>query len=161
MRIDIGPEGKIVGTKRVAANGAVAGLQSYAGKDVLIVVPQGHPTFRFSARDYVHEWQKMAERSAKRAMVEAKRLQKRIPTAHDAVAEIRRLSEEMPAKALKVARKELKARGLPAKVPSAAEARGLLRKRLSSIRREKRVRQAEKWVRVQIKGLGLRPRAAA
>jgi hypothetical protein len=161
MRIDIGPEGKIVGTKRVAADGQVAGLQSFAGKDVLIVVPEGHATFRFSARDYIHEWQKMAERSAKKAMKEAKRLQKRIPRPQIAVAEIRRMGEEMPAKALKMAKKELRVRGLPTKVPSAVEARALLQKRIVSIRREKRVKLAEKWVRGQMKALGMKPRAVA
>lgn len=39
MKIEIGPDGKIIGTKRVSRNGQVSGLTEYAGKEVLIVLP--------------------------------------------------------------------------------------------------------------------------
>jgi hypothetical protein len=102
----------------------------------------------------------MAERSATTAVMEAKRLQKRIPSAQDAVMELRRMGEEMPAKALKMAKEELRVRGLPTKVPTAAQARLLVQKRIVALRREKRVKTAEKWVRGQMKAIGLKPRAA-
>lgn len=161
MRIDIGPEGKIVGTKRVAADGNVAGLQPFAGKDVLIVVPEGQATYRFNARDYMHQWQQIAERSAKSAVKEAQRLRTRIPSPREAIAEVRRLGDELPAKALKLAKKELRVRGLPTKVPSRDQARALLAKRIASLRREKRVKRAEKWIRAQIGAPRAKPRASA
>lgn len=54
MRLDIGPGGKIIGTKRVSPNGQVSGLSDYAGREVLVVlledgsgagpIPAGGPT---------------------------------------------------------------------------------------------------------------------
>jgi hypothetical protein len=38
MRLEIGPGGKIIGTKRVSPNGQVSGLSDYAGREVLIVL---------------------------------------------------------------------------------------------------------------------------
>lgn len=38
MRLDIGPGGKIIGTKRVSPNGQVSGLSEYTGREVLIVL---------------------------------------------------------------------------------------------------------------------------
>lgn len=38
MRLDIGPGGKIIGTKRVSPNGQVSGLSDYAGREVLVVL---------------------------------------------------------------------------------------------------------------------------
>jgi hypothetical protein len=157
MRIDIGPEGKIVGTKRVAADGAVGGLASFAGKDVLIVVPQGHASFRFGPEDYLHEWQKMAQKGAKQALKEVRRLRKEIPS----VEELRAIGLKLPDKAVKMAKKELRARGLPTKIPTALQARAIVEKRVASLRREKRVKQAEKWVRARIDMIGAKASVAA
>jgi hypothetical protein len=46
MKVDIGTQGTVVGTKRVNKDGHVAGLKRYEGKDVLIVVPDGEPVLR-------------------------------------------------------------------------------------------------------------------
>src|SRR5688572_930198 len=56
MKIDIGAEGKILGTKKVSPNGQVSGLSEYAGEEVLIVYPgPREPRIRKDAEDYVHE----------------------------------------------------------------------------------------------------------
>lgn len=41
MRIEIGPRGKIIGTRRVSPNGQVSGLSEYAGQEVLVILPGG------------------------------------------------------------------------------------------------------------------------
>jgi hypothetical protein len=41
MRIDIGPGGKIVGTRRVSPNGQVSGLSEFSGQEVLVILPGG------------------------------------------------------------------------------------------------------------------------
>lgn len=59
MKIDIGSEGKILGTKRVSPNGQVSGLSEFAGEEVLIVYPgPREPRIRMEAKDYVHEVEK-------------------------------------------------------------------------------------------------------
>ncbi|MES2155252.1 MAG: hypothetical protein V4510_08980 [bacterium] len=56
MKIDIGSEGKILGTKKVSPNGQVSGLSEYAGEEVLIVYPgPREPRIRKDAEDYLHE----------------------------------------------------------------------------------------------------------
>lgn len=42
MRIDIGSDGKIIGTRRVSPNGQVSGLTEYAGREVLVILPGSH-----------------------------------------------------------------------------------------------------------------------
>ena len=39
MRLDIGADGKIIGTRRVSPNGQVSGLTEYAGREVLVILP--------------------------------------------------------------------------------------------------------------------------
>lgn len=39
MRLEIGPGGKIIGTRRVSPNGQVSGLSDYSGREVLVVLP--------------------------------------------------------------------------------------------------------------------------
>lgn len=59
MKIDIGTEGKILGTKRVSPNGQVSGLSEYAGEEVLIIYPgPREPRIRMEAKDYLHEVEK-------------------------------------------------------------------------------------------------------
>ncbi len=62
MKIDIGTEGKILGTKRVSPNGQVSGLSEYAGEEVLIIYPgPREPRIRMEAKDYVHEVEKAVQ----------------------------------------------------------------------------------------------------
>jgi hypothetical protein len=62
MKIDIGAEGKILGTKRVSPNGQVSGLSEYAGEEVLIIYPgPREPRIRMEAKDYVHEVEKAVQ----------------------------------------------------------------------------------------------------
>jgi hypothetical protein len=45
MRIDLGGDGKIIGTRRVSPNGQVSGLSDYAGREVLVILPgAGEPS---------------------------------------------------------------------------------------------------------------------
>ncbi|MDE1821358.1 MAG: hypothetical protein KGJ23_13255 [Euryarchaeota archaeon] len=39
MRLDIGSDGKIIGTRRVSPNGQVSGLSEFAGREVLVILP--------------------------------------------------------------------------------------------------------------------------
>jgi hypothetical protein len=39
MRLDLGPDGKIIGTRRVSPNGQVSGLSDYSGREVLVILP--------------------------------------------------------------------------------------------------------------------------
>lgn len=39
MRLDIGSDGKIIGTRRVSPNGQVSGLSEFAGQEVLVIFP--------------------------------------------------------------------------------------------------------------------------
>lgn len=62
MKIDIGTEGKILGTKRVSPNGQVSGLSEYAGEEVLIIYPgPREPRIRMEAKDYVKEMERAVQ----------------------------------------------------------------------------------------------------
>jgi hypothetical protein len=39
MRLDLGSDGKIIGTRRVSPNGQVSGLSDYTGREVLVILP--------------------------------------------------------------------------------------------------------------------------
>jgi len=39
MRLEIGSDGKIIGTRRVSPNGQVSGLTEFAGREVLVILP--------------------------------------------------------------------------------------------------------------------------
>lgn len=68
MKIDIGTEGKILGTKRVSPNGQVSGLSEYAGEEVLIIYPgPREPRIRMETKDYVHEVEKAVQNQMKQA----------------------------------------------------------------------------------------------
>ncbi len=54
MKIDIG-RGKILGTKRVSPNGQISGFTEYAGREVLVVLPEGEAKTQPDARDLVDE----------------------------------------------------------------------------------------------------------
>ncbi|MGB0652746.1 MAG: hypothetical protein ACPGQL_06050 [Thermoplasmatota archaeon] len=68
MKIDIGSEGKILGTKRVSPNGQVSGLSEYAGEEVLIIYPgPREPRIQMEAKDYVHEVEKAVHNQMRQA----------------------------------------------------------------------------------------------
>ncbi len=75
MKIDIGSEGKILGTKRVSPNGQVSGLSEFAGEEVLIVYPgPREPKIQMEARDYVHEVERAVQNQMKTAFRQYKTL---------------------------------------------------------------------------------------
>jgi len=44
MRLELGSEGKIIGSRRVSPNGQVSGLTEFAGREVLVILPGStHP----------------------------------------------------------------------------------------------------------------------
>lgn len=68
MKIDIGAEGKILGTKRVSPNGQVSGLSEYAGEEVLIIYPgPKEPRIRKDPEDYLHEMEAAVNHQMKSA----------------------------------------------------------------------------------------------
>jgi hypothetical protein len=75
MKIDIGSEGKILGTKRVSPNGQVSGLSEYAGEEVLIVYPgPREPRVRLEAKDYLKEMERAVQLQMRNAFVQYKGL---------------------------------------------------------------------------------------
>ncbi|MBI2076973.1 MAG: hypothetical protein HYT80_01185 [Euryarchaeota archaeon] len=78
MKIDIGSDGKILGTKRVSANGQISGFTEYAGAEVLVILPGGEmPVVRRDARDVLDEMEKVVEERMKVAFQEYKNLRQR------------------------------------------------------------------------------------
>jgi hypothetical protein len=78
MKIDIGSEGKILGTKRVSPNGQVSGLSEYAGEEVLIIYPgPREPRVQLGAEDYLHEVEKAVEGQMRSAFRQYKVLKDR------------------------------------------------------------------------------------
>ncbi len=85
MKIDIGTEGKILGTKRVSPNGQVSGLSEYAGEEVLIVYPgPREPRIRMEAKDYVHEVETAVQNQMKAAFHQYQGLKGRYKDERDA-----------------------------------------------------------------------------
>lgn len=75
MKIDIGTEGKILGTKRVSPNGQVSGLSEFAGEEVLIIYPgPREPRIKMEAKDYLHEVEKAVHQQMKSAFGQYKGL---------------------------------------------------------------------------------------
>ncbi len=75
MKIDIGTEGKILGTKKVSPNGQVSGLSEYAGEEVLIIYPgPREPRIKMEAKDYVHEVEKAVQNQMRTAFQNYKAL---------------------------------------------------------------------------------------
>ncbi len=54
MKIDIG-KGKILGTKEVSSNGQISGFTEYAGREVLVVLPEDDTDIEPDAREMVEE----------------------------------------------------------------------------------------------------------
>mgnify|MGYP005854207169 CR=1 FL=1 len=58
MKIDIGPGGKVVGTRKVDEKGRITGLDDYAGEEVLVVLPSGKSEVDIQPEDFLSEVQK-------------------------------------------------------------------------------------------------------
>lgn len=54
MKIDIG-NGKILGTKEVSSNGQISGFTEYAGREVLVVLPEDDTSVEPDAREVLEE----------------------------------------------------------------------------------------------------------
>lgn len=68
MKIDIG-NGKILGTKQVSSNGQISGFTEYAGREVLVVLPEDDTSLEPDARE-VLEGIKLATREHMRVAFE-------------------------------------------------------------------------------------------
>lgn len=79
MKIDIG-NGKILGTKRVSQNGQISGFTEYAGREVLVVLPEGEPSVKLDAKEYVKEMQVAANEQMKLLFGRYKDLKKKFET---------------------------------------------------------------------------------
>jgi hypothetical protein len=78
MKIDIGSEGKILGTKRVSPNGQVSGLSEYAGEEVLVIYPGPRtPRVQLGADDYLHEVEKAVNNQMRTAFRQYKSLKEK------------------------------------------------------------------------------------
>lgn len=81
MKIDIGADGKILGTKRVSPNGQVSGFTEYAGQEVLVILPGGsRPVVQRDAKDLLAETQQLVRERMKLAFREYKDLKRRFPS---------------------------------------------------------------------------------
>lgn len=78
MKIDIGSNGKILGTKRVSPNGQVSGFTEYAGMDVLVILPGGSlPVVRRDAGDLLAEAELLVKERMELAFKEYQNLRAR------------------------------------------------------------------------------------
>jgi hypothetical protein len=130
MRIDIGPHGRIIGTKRVAASGQIAGLGHYAGKDLLLLAPEGHPKVAFSAREQLLSWQKAAAKSVEDALEAVQAARAKLPTPRASLQKVQR-------KVRRQARAQWK------------DARKLVRVRVAKLRKDERVHTVETWLKAR------------
>ncbi len=97
MKIDIGREGKILGTKRVSPNGQVSGLSEYAGEEVLIIYPgPREPRIRMEAKDYVHEVEKAVAAQMRNAFRQYKGLKTRYADEAEATREFLKSKSPKP-----------------------------------------------------------------
>lgn len=85
MKIDIGPDGKILGTKRVSANGQISGFTEFAGAEVLVILPGGNiPVVRRDAKDFLEDVEKLIEARMQLAFQEYKSLRRRFSSPRQA-----------------------------------------------------------------------------
>lgn len=85
MKIDIGPGGKILGTKRVSNNGQVSGFTEYAGREVLVILPGDEtPVVRKDAKDMLREVETVVEEQMQVAFREYQNLRKKFKTPEEA-----------------------------------------------------------------------------
>ena len=67
MRLDIGADGKIIGTRRVSPNGQVSGLTEYAGREVLVILPGRSDTGSSPSWPNVEEMTRLAGEQIRQA----------------------------------------------------------------------------------------------
>jgi hypothetical protein len=85
LKIDIGADGKILGTKRVSANGQISGFTEYAGAEVLVILPGGSvPVVRRDAKDVLEDLEKLVEARMQLAFQEYKSLRGRFSSPRQA-----------------------------------------------------------------------------
>lgn len=79
MKIDIG-NGKILGTKRVSQNGQISGFTEFAGREVLVILPEGEPSVKLDTKEYVKELQTAANEQMKLMFLQYRELKKKFDT---------------------------------------------------------------------------------
>ena len=85
MKIDIGADGKILGTKRVSPNGQISGFTEYAGAEVLVILPGGQkPVVRRDAGDLIAEAEQIVRERMELAFREYKNLRQRYADSEEA-----------------------------------------------------------------------------
>lgn len=81
MKIDIGTDGRILGTKRISPNGQVSGFTEYAGLDVLVILPGGRqPVVRRDAHDLLAEAEILVRQQMELAFRRYEKLKSRFRT---------------------------------------------------------------------------------
>jgi hypothetical protein len=86
MKIDIG-NGKILGTKRVSPNGQVSGFTEYAGRDVLVILPEADTDVRPGPAEYLDELKTAVEEHMRLAFREYRGLRARFRSHKEAAAQ--------------------------------------------------------------------------
>jgi ElaB/YqjD/DUF883 family membrane-anchored ribosome-binding protein len=85
MKIDIGSNGKILGTKRVSANGQVSGFTEFAGREVLVILPGDEtPVLQRDAHDIMVEVETVVQEQMRIAFREYKNLKAKFKTPQQA-----------------------------------------------------------------------------
>lgn len=76
MRIELGPEGQVIGTKRVNTNGQIGGLKSFAGQDLLVVQPGQKAEYKLTMQDRLHQARAIVAEQARATREEVEHLLK-------------------------------------------------------------------------------------
>lgn len=76
MKLDIG-RGKILGTKTVSSNGQISGFTEYAGREVLVVLPDEDTEVQADPREVVEEIKLATQQHMKVAFREYEQLKQR------------------------------------------------------------------------------------
>lgn len=103
MKINVGSQARVVGTKKVNAQGSVAGLREFAGQDVLIVVPSETPRYSTTATDLLEQARSRAVTTGRMALKEFQSFRQR--HLRTQVTGTARVLEVAPPKARPVIRK--------------------------------------------------------
>lgn len=91
MRIDIG-SGKILGTKKVSPNGQISGFSEYAGREVVVILPDETPKVEMDAADVLREIEYATREQMKVAFERYKSLKERFETPENAAAQFLRVN---------------------------------------------------------------------
>lgn len=83
MKIDIG-RGKILGTKEVSPNGQISGFSDYAGREVLVVLPEGETEVEPDPGEVVEEIKLATQHHMKVAFEEYEQAKERFRGPSDA-----------------------------------------------------------------------------